>query len=87
MNIMWVKVESWHIKKAFWPWAASYMVETVCGLQREWDGTEIDRLPGGDEKSCENCLRILARGVDEQVVAAPPEPEPVPAPKRTRKSK
>lgn len=75
MNIMWIKVDSWHIKKASWPWAASYMVQTVCGLQREWDGTEIDRLPGGSEKSCESCLRILARGVDE------------PEPKKARKTK
>ena len=66
MDVIWIKIDSWHIKKASWEWASSYIAETYCGLQRMWDGTGLDRLPGGDEKSCENCLKIFARGSDEE---------------------
>ena len=53
MEIMWVKLESWHILQG---------ERTLCGLDVE-DADEVrDEL--GAEKSCENCLRLLARKTD-----------------------
>ena len=46
----------------------TYMVTTLCGPPggpREWDQTSVDELPGGSETSCENCLKIYARRVDQ----------------------
>lgn len=83
MDVQWVKIESWHIIKETWFSRAGYqLVRTVCGLERMWDGTSIDRLPGGSEKSCENCLRINARGNDTPEEDAPEEQV---KPKRSRK--
>jgi hypothetical protein len=54
MNILqWVKLESWHVLA---------IDKTLCGLDIE-DADEVrDEL--GAEKSCELCLRILARKTD-----------------------
>lgn len=49
----WVKLESWHVVNPAHPDA------TVCGIAIEEDDPTSDELPG--EKSCENCLRIVAR--------------------------
>ena len=53
MKIEWVKLDSWHVL-AF--------DKTLCGL----DTAEADEVRDelGTEKSCENCLRILARKAD-----------------------
>lgn len=48
-----------------------YMVKTRCGLDKNWDQTFADRLPGGSEKSCENCLLLLAGDVDTDSDPAP----------------
>lgn len=77
-NIRWVKIAegSWHLIADTWLSRSSiWLVKTRCGLERMWDQTFLDRLPGGDEKSCENCLRLNSR--DE----APPAPK-----KRSRKT-
>jgi hypothetical protein len=51
--IQWVKLESWHVLAPD---------KTLCGLDIS-DADEVrDEL--GTEKSCENCLRILARKTD-----------------------
>ncbi len=69
----WVKIDSWHLIDVTFTTDAGWRVVTKCGLERNWDHTFLDRLPGGSEKSCENCL------VDHVLEEAPP------APKRTRK--
>lgn len=74
-NIRWFQIDSWHLIKDIYQNSAGVpTVETRCGLKRMWDGTFLDHLPGGDEKSCENCL--LLKVADEKPVA-----------KRTRKTK
>jgi hypothetical protein len=56
VDVSWVKLEkplSWHVLKGY---------KTLCGLDIE-DADEVrDEL--GAEKSCELCLRILARKAD-----------------------
>ena len=73
MDIRWVKIDAWHIIEDTWlpRGGANYLVKTKCGLERMWDGTFLDRLPGGKETSCENCLRSLAGKVDEPAPAKP----------------
>lgn len=57
LKVLWVKLESWHVLAEH---------KTLCGLDVE-DADEVrDEL--GAEKSCENCLRLLAR--KEDVVAS-----------------
>ena len=53
MEIKWVKLESWHVLA---------VDKTLCGFAID-DADEVrDEL--GAEKSCENCLRIMARKKD-----------------------
>jgi hypothetical protein len=47
------------------------MLKTRCGITSQWNSVSVDRLPGGDEESCENCLLLLAGDVD-----APKEEKP-----------
>lgn len=53
VELKWVKLESWHV-----------LVEhrTLCGLDIEEADEVRDEL--GAEKSCENCLRLMARKTD-----------------------
>jgi len=76
-DIRWVKIESWHVIEDTWikPGGSFWLVKTRCGIEKMWDQTFLDRLPGGSEKSCENCLKYLVGDVDE------------PAPKKSRKAK
>jgi hypothetical protein len=53
MDVKWVRIDSWHIL------AREEAQHTFCGLERP-PGETLDRLPGGSEKSCENCLIVLA---------------------------
>jgi len=64
MDVLWVKIESWH---AIGP---DTIVEyrTLCGIATPPDSETSDLLPA--DKSCENCLRILARANDEEPVPA-----------------
>lgn len=73
MDTRWVKIDAWHIAEDTWlpRGGANYLVKTKCGIERLWDGTFLDRLPGGTEKSCENCLKLLAGSVDEPAPAKP----------------
>lgn len=83
-DLRWVKPSqdpdgSWHlIEKTYYTDAGIPMVLTRDHVYDvPWDGTYLDRLPGGSEKSCENCLVLLAGDVDE-----PADDEAAPAPKR-----
>ena len=58
MDVKWVKIRSWHAVESVYPGTA--MVTTRCG--RRTIATPVDDLPGG--RSCESCLRILARKAD-----------------------
>lgn len=81
MSMQWVKIDSWHlIADTFIDRSSYWVVKTKCGLERMWDQTFLDRLPGGDEKSCENCLKLTIRELDEPAVEEPKA-------KRTRKAK
>lgn len=53
MNVMWVRIRSWHALSG---------TRTVCGRQPALNAEVSDALPGA--KSCETCLRLLARRVD-----------------------
>jgi hypothetical protein len=58
VDIIWVKIESWH--------AVREMTKqiTLCGLTIGSGGHEVrTTLPSA--KSCETCLRIVARKADE----------------------
>jgi len=67
VDIAWTQIDSWHIIGDTWLTPnGTWMVKTSCGLERQWDQTFVDRLPGGSEKSCENCLRLLAGEVDDR---------------------
>jgi hypothetical protein len=75
-DIRWVQFDSWHlIERTYISRGSRWFVTTRCGLEREWDQTFLDRLPGGSEKSCENCLKYKVGDIDE------------PAPKKARKKK
>jgi len=75
-DIRWVEIDSWHlIASTFISRGSRWFVTTRCGLEREWNQTFLDRLPGGSEKSCENCLKYLVGDLD------------APAPKKSRKAK
>jgi hypothetical protein len=67
MHITWVRIESWHAVKDF---KQGKPFGSLCGFH--WDGFEYVETEKslGIDKSCENCLRILAREADE------PELEP-----------
>jgi hypothetical protein len=41
------------------------MMKTLCGLEKVWDQTFLDSLPGGSETSCENCLIIQVGGKEK----------------------
>jgi hypothetical protein len=55
MDILWVKIQSWHAM-------AEDGLNTLCGRRAMEIEEHSDTLPA--EKSCELCLRILARDVD-----------------------
>lgn len=63
MDIKWVKIRSWHAVRPPDPGFGliTPSVMTYCG--REASNEPVDELP--DEKSCESCLRIVARIEDE----------------------
>ena len=50
------KIRSWHVVKTYDP------PKTYCGRDFDPDDETVDELPG--EKSCESCLRSVARQVD-----------------------
>lgn len=56
MNIRWVRIASWH--------ALRDDGKTLCGrsVNRTQAGNTLDELPSG--RSCETCLRIVARRAD-----------------------
>lgn len=57
MDYTWVMIDSWH--------AVGENGFTICGLDyTEQDTPELVTSLPRDGKSCENCLRIIARSVD-----------------------
>ncbi len=54
----WVLIRSWHAVAT--PTRVPGRSRTLCG--RNAFGTPVDELPAG--KSCESCLRIVARRAD-----------------------
>ena len=54
----WVKIKSWHAVRL----TRSIEPRTYCGRSASRDAEISNDLPS--EKSCESCLRILARKVD-----------------------
>jgi hypothetical protein len=55
VNIIWCKIVSWHA-------VADGAMRTLCGRALDTE-VEVSELPAG--KSCESCLRIVARRADE----------------------
>jgi hypothetical protein len=51
MQVIWVKIRSWHAVE-------NHALKTLCGRQVQGE-VQAAVLPGG--KSCESCLRIIAR--------------------------
>lgn len=56
MMILWAQIRSWH---ALGP---DFTGRTLCGRNASPDREVHDKLPAG--KSCETCLRIVARKAD-----------------------
>lgn len=63
---MWVRIESWHIVADE---QRDGKDQTLCGLEPDEGSALVDDFPG-NEKTCENCLRINARDVTERDVTA-----------------
>jgi hypothetical protein len=63
MDIRWVKIESWHAARP-----RDYTETAYCGRSLEGQTEFSDELPAG--KSCESCLRITARLIDDVSKAA-----------------
>ena len=79
-DMKWVKIDSWHLIESYGLNAQGIpTVVTRCGLSRQSSGDFLDRLPGGSEKSCENCLKLTVRELDE------PEEEIKPKARKARK--
>ena len=57
MNVQWIRIVSWHIFRL----TRSIEPRTQCG--RTGRGAVMDTRPDG--KTCETCLRWLARQVDQ----------------------
>lgn len=53
-----VRIRSWHVVKG----SGGELVKTRCGRWADRDAETLDFLPA--EKSCETCLRLVAREVD-----------------------
>lgn len=58
MDIEWVRIRSWHA--VLTPTRLPSTYKTLCG--RRGSGDTVTGLPAG--KSCESCLRIVARRAD-----------------------
>lgn len=58
MDSKYVKIRSWHVISN----ATSVFGKTLCGLTAKPGAETSTDLPA--ERSCENCLRILARMTD-----------------------
>lgn len=72
----WTEIDgTWHLIDDTFVAGSGWSVSTECGLNRSWNGVSIDRLPGGGETACNDCLAPVA------------EPEPAPAPKKRAKRK
>lgn len=61
----WVEIESWHLIEEYGLNAQGIpTVRTKCGLEQRSSAPFLDQLPGGKEKSCENCLKLAIREID-----------------------
>jgi hypothetical protein len=58
MNVVWVRIISWHALRV-----EALGGRTLCGRTAAYNAPVSDDLPDG--KSCETCLRIVARTVDD----------------------
>lgn len=61
MDVQWVKIRSWHAVKPNYR-DSRWENDSLAFCGRRLMGAAVDDLP--DEKSCESCLRILAREAD-----------------------
>lgn len=59
MVIEWVRIRSWHAIRL----TRSIEPRTLCGRKATGDAPLSDTLPA--DKSCETCLRIVARQADQ----------------------
>ncbi len=59
MNVSWVRIRSWHVVRL----TRSIEYRTECGRTAPRKAETSDTLPA--EKSCETCLRIIARRGDQ----------------------
>ena len=60
-NQFWVRIRSWHALSGL---TAGH---TLCGRRAGSDADVSDQLPSG-EKSCETCLRLLARTLERTTI-------------------
>lgn len=61
MDVQWVQRVSWHAVR---PHAVREPGRTLCGLVWHDHAAQTDTLPAG--RSCETCLRIIARRADKE---------------------
>jgi hypothetical protein len=64
MNVVWVRIISWHALRT-----EALGGRTLCGRTAAYNAEMSDELPAG--KSCETCLRGVARKTD----TPPPYPD------------
>lgn len=64
-DVAWFQIRSWHVVRLFSDRVGR--TYALCG-RLKLNAVIVDTLPA--EKSCETCLRLLARRIDKQ-----PEPE------------
>jgi hypothetical protein len=69
MNVVWVLIRSWHVLRH------DSAVATLCGRTADHYAPVSDEMPAG--KSCETCLRAVARKADTP--PAYPDTDAVPA--------
>jgi hypothetical protein len=58
MKVAWVRIISWHALRV-----EALGGRTLCGRAAAYNADISDEMPAG--KSCESCLRIIARKVDD----------------------
>ncbi len=60
MNVTWVRILSWHAASGLVSRGAK--IHTRCGRWAAANSDMLEELPAG--KSCETCLRIVAKRAD-----------------------
>ena len=75
MDRQFVRIRSWHVVRFVNP-TREDAYATMCGRHVSADADVVDTLPAG--KSCESCLRLVARQTDTSATNDPVPDEDTP---------